>query len=144
MVMAHKGYGDRQAMIKAGIVSALLELTLLGSALAQKRASRMLEYLRVDKGKHVSESCGGNMDFAVSGPICRPSSTSMARAIREGMEEREETMSDETRAVKQLVKQSLQNNMRRIARRANFSQVFVPSDHLKSLTVSSTSKSLPF
>lgn len=51
MVMAHKLYGERQTMVEAGLVSASLELTLLGSALAQKRASRILECLRYDKGK---------------------------------------------------------------------------------------------
>nr|CAD1825671.1 unnamed protein product [Ananas comosus var. bracteatus] len=66
MVMAHKGrVADRAAMADAGVVSALLELTLLGSALAQKRASRTLEILRVDKGKEVSGSS------AVSAPLAR-------------------------------------------------------------------------
>ncbi|KAI3874789.1 hypothetical protein MKW98_019362 [Papaver atlanticum] len=73
MVMAHKAYGDRQAMIEAGIASSLLELTLLGSTLAQKRASRILECLRVDKRKQISD--GGNnysgvVVGAVSAPIC--------------------------------------------------------------------------
>ncbi|PSS01087.1 U-box domain-containing protein [Actinidia chinensis var. chinensis] len=143
MVMAHKSYGDRQAMIEAGIVSSLLELTLLGSTLAQKRASRILECLRVDKGKQVSESFGGN---AVSAPICGSSSTSADPNLqfKECLEEDEDMMSEEKKAVKQLVQQSLQNNMRRIVKRANLPQDFVPSDHLKSLTSSSTSKSLPF
>ncbi|GFZ08301.1 ARM repeat superfamily protein [Actinidia rufa] len=143
MVMAHKSYGDRQAMIEAGIVSSLLELTLLGSTLAQKRASRILECLRVDKGKQVSESFGGN---AVSAPICGSSSTSTDPNLqfKECLEEDEDMMSEEKKAVKQLVQQSLQNNMRRIVKRANLPQDFVPSDHLKSLTSSSTSKSLPF
>ncbi|OWM86785.1 U-box domain-containing protein 15-like [Punica granatum] len=145
MVMAHKAYGDRQAMIEAGIVSALLELTLVGSTLAQKRASRILECLRINKGKQVSENYGRNMGSAVSAPICGSSSTSMTGVTKEGLEEEEEDMmSEEKKAVKQLVKQSLQNNMRRIAKRANLPQDFVPSDHLKLLTLSSTSKSLPF
>lgn len=146
MVMAHKAYGDRQAMIEAGIVSALLELTLLGSTLAQKRASRILECLRVDKGKQVSESFGGNLGAAVSAPICGSSSSSMNPTVgsKECLEEEEDMMSEEKKAVKQLVQQSLQNNMRRIVKRANLPQDFVPSDHFKSLTSSSTSKSLPF
>lgn len=146
MVMAHKAYGDRQAMVEAGIVSALLELTLLGSTLAQKRASRILECLRVDKGKQVSESFDGNMGAAVSAPICGSSSSSMNPTIgsKECLEEEDDMMSEEKKAVKQLVQQSLQNNMRRIVKRANLPQDFVPSDHFKSLTSSSTSKSLPF
>ncbi|KAE8732564.1 hypothetical protein F3Y22_tig00001825pilonHSYRG00077 [Hibiscus syriacus] len=144
MVMAHKAYGDRQAMIEAGIVSSLLELTLLGSTLAQKRASRILEVLRVDKGKRVLENFGGNMNAAVSAPICSSSSSSTNPNRKECMVEEEGMMSEEKKAVKQLVQQSLQNNMRRIVNRANLPQAFVPSEHLKSLTASSTSKSLPF
>ncbi|XVF35664.1 hypothetical protein REPUB_Repub18cG0165600 [Reevesia pubescens] len=144
MVMAHKAYGNRQAMIEAGIVSSLLELTLLGSTLAQKRASRILEVLRVDKGKQVSENFGGNMSAAVSAPICGSSSSSTNRNGKECLVEEEGMMSEENKAVKQLVQQSLQNNMRRIVNRANLPQDFVPSEHFKSLTASSTSKSLPF
>ncbi|KAG2700286.1 hypothetical protein I3843_07G223900 [Carya illinoinensis] len=150
MVMAHKGYGDRQAMIEAGIVSSLLELTLLGSTLAQKRASRILECFRVDKGKQVTESFGGSLGgAAVSAPICGGGSSSsstnpIAGGSDECLEEAEYNMSEEKKAVKQLVQQSLQNNMRRIVKRANLPQDFVPSDHFKSLTTSSTSKSLPF
>ncbi|KAK4786466.1 hypothetical protein SAY86_003155 [Trapa natans] len=146
MVMAHKGYGHRQAMIEAGIVSALLELTLIGSTLAQKRASRILECLRVDKGKQVSESYCSSMGSIVSAPICGSSSASMAGASRRETvgEEDDMMMSEEKKAVQQLVKLSLQNNMRRIVKRANLPQDFVPSDHLKCLTTTSTSKSLPF
>jgi len=140
MVMAHKSYSDRQRMIEAGVGSALLELTLLGSTLAQKRASRLLECLRVDKGKQVSRSFNGGASAAVSAPICGPSSSCMTNVNKE----EEDMMSEEKKAVKQLVQQSLQNNMRKIIKRANLPQDFVPSEHLKSLTVSSTSKSLPF
>ncbi|KAJ7958509.1 U-box domain-containing protein [Quillaja saponaria] len=143
MVMAHKAYGDRQAMIEAGVVSSLLELTLLGTTLAQKRASRILELLRVDKGKQVSESYGGNLSANVSAPICGSSSMNSNGGAKECLED-EDMMSAEKKAVKQLVQQSLQNNMRRIVRRANLPQDFNPSDHFKSLTTSSTSKSLPF
>ncbi|PSR91871.1 U-box domain-containing protein [Actinidia chinensis var. chinensis] len=147
MVMAHKSYGDRQAMIEAGIASSLLELTLLGSTLAQKRASRILERLTVDKGKQVSENFGGGIGTVVSAPIFGGSSSTSAYPnlqLNECLEEEEGVMSDERKAVKQLVQQSLQNNMMRIAKRANLPQDFVLSDHLKSLTSSSTSKSLPF
>ncbi|GMJ15839.1 hypothetical protein like AT4G31890 [Hibiscus trionum] len=132
MVMAHKACGDRRAMIEAGIVSSLLELTLLGSMLAQKRASRILEVLRIDKG---------NTSAAVSAPIYGASTNQYGK---ECLVEEEGMMSEERKAVKQLVQQSLQNNMKRIVNRANLPQDFVPSEHLKSLTASSTSKSLPF
>ncbi|XP_022750313.1 U-box domain-containing protein 45-like [Durio zibethinus] len=144
MVVAHKAYGDRQVMIEAGVVSSLLELTLLGSTLAQKRASRILEVLRVDKGKQVSENFGGNITAAVSAPICGSSSSSTNPNGKECLVEEEAMMSEEKKAVKQLVQQSLQNNMRRIVNRANLPQDFVPSENFKSLTASSTSKSLPF
>ncbi|GMN35309.1 hypothetical protein TIFTF001_005218 [Ficus carica] len=146
MVMAHKAYGDRHAMIEAGMVSALLELTLLGSTLAQKRASRILECLRVDKGKQVSESFVGNLGGTVSAPICGSSSSSAMNpntGFAECLEVEEDMMSEEKKAVKQLVQQSLQNNMRKIVKRANLPQDFVPF-HFKSLTATSTSKSLPF
>ncbi|KAG1364368.1 U-box domain-containing protein 13 [Cocos nucifera] len=141
MVMAHKAYGDWAVMIEAGIMSSLLELTLLGSPLAQKRASRILEILRVDKGKQVSEGFGGGG----AGWCCGVPAVSapLVGGAAEG-EEEEAGMSGERRAVRQLVRQSLQSNMRRIVRRANLPQDFAPSDHLKSLTASSTSKSWPF
>ncbi|KAJ0251846.1 ARM repeat superfamily protein [Hirschfeldia incana] len=136
MLMAHKGYGDRQAMIEAGIESSLLELTLLGSALSQKRASRILECLRVDKGKQVLDSTGSC--GALSAPIYGTRGNGLDH------EESDLMMSEERKAVKQLVQQSLQSNMKRIAKRANLPQEFVPSEHFKSLSISSTSKSLPF
>ncbi|KAK6927618.1 hypothetical protein RJ641_006209 [Dillenia turbinata] len=143
MVMAHKAYGDRQAMIEAGIMSALLELTLLGSTLAQKRASRILECLRVDKGKQVSENySSAYASAAVSAPIC--GSSSSVDSNQKVCLEEEGMMSEERKAVKQLVQQSLQNNMRRIVKRANLPQDVVPSEHFMSLANSSTSKSLPF
>ncbi|XP_041022675.1 U-box domain-containing protein 14-like [Juglans microcarpa x Juglans regia] len=149
MVMAHKGNNsDRQAMTQAGIVSSLLELTLLGSPLAQKRASRILECLRVDKGKQVSENFGNSLGTgaAVSAPICGVSSSSSTNPVAGGPKEclEEKNSSEEKRAVKQLVQQSLLYNMRRIIKRANLPQDFVPSNHFKSLTSTSTSKSLPF
>ncbi|XP_008794334.2 U-box domain-containing protein 12-like [Phoenix dactylifera] len=141
MVMAHKSYGDWAAMIEAGIMSSLLELTLLGSPLAQKRASRILEILRVDKGKQVSEGFGEGG----GGGCCGVPAVSapLVGGAAEG-EEEEAGMSEERRAVRQLVQQSLQSNMRRIVRRANLPQDFATSDHLEALAASSTSKSLPF
>lgn len=143
MVMAHKSYGDKQAMVEAGIGSSLLELSLLGTTLAQKRASRILEILRVDKGKQVSGNYG--LGAAVSAPICGSSACQKPDGGgKECYEEEEDMMSEEKKAVKQLVQQSLQNNMRKIVKRANLPQDIVPSDHFKTLTSSSTSKSLPF
>ncbi|CAL0327178.1 unnamed protein product [Lupinus luteus] len=141
MIMAHKSCGDRHAMIEAGIASTLLELTLVGTPLAQKRASRILECLRIDKGKQVSGSYGGNLGATVSAPICG-SSSSFTKTEGRSVED-EDMMSEEKKAVKQLVQQSLQNNMRKIVKRANLRQDFIPSERLNSLTSSLTSKSLP-
>ncbi|GKB33210.1 putative armadillo-like helical protein [Tanacetum coccineum] len=128
MVMAHKSYVDRQAMIEAGIMSSLLELTLLGSTLAQKRSSRILDILRNNKGK---QSVGAN----VSAPLCGSTDTEPVDSS---------SRFANNNAVKQLVEQSLQSNMRRIVKRANIPNEFVPLEHSKSSVASYfTSKSLP-
>uniref|UniRef100_A0A1D1XJ32 U-box domain-containing protein 12 n=1 Tax=Anthurium amnicola TaxID=1678845 RepID=A0A1D1XJ32_9ARAE len=144
MVMAHKAYSDRAAMVEAGIVSSLLELTLLGTALAQKRASRILECLRVDKGKQVAKGggSGGAGAPAVSAPLYWVGPEGRGAELDD--DEDDAGMSEERKAVKRLVQQSLQHNMRRIARRANLPQDFAPSDHFMALAGTSTSKSLPF
>ncbi|CAM8964362.1 unnamed protein product [Rhodiola kirilowii] len=146
MVIAHKVYGGRLAMVEAGAMSALLELTLVGSTLAQKRASRILDCLSMDKGKRPSNQYNGGLTTTLSAPIYGSSSTCSGSGWDhiEGLEVEHDMMSEEQKAVNQLVQQSLQNNMTRIAQRANLPQYFVPSDHFKTLTQSSTSKSLPF
>ncbi|RRT39429.1 hypothetical protein B296_00036739 [Ensete ventricosum] len=133
MVMAHKGHGDRAAMVEAGAVSALLELTLLGTPLAQKRASRLLEILTVEKGKRESEAGGSSGVSVVSAPL---------RVVAAKTAPAEEGMSEERRAVRELVQQSLQNNMRRVVRRANLAGDLVPQERLRALTATSTLKSL--
>lgn len=131
MVMAHKSYVDRQAMIDAGIMSSLLELTLLGSTLAQKRSSKILEILKNNKGKQVS--CVG---ATLSAPLCGSTDTESSDSS---------SRYPNNNAVRQLVEQSLQSNMRRIVKRANFPTEFAPLEHSRSSIASfSTSKSLPF
>jgi len=142
MVLAHRSYGDRAAMAEAAASSALLELTLVGTALAQKRASRILEILRADKGKQVADDASGVV-ATVSAPQerrCRGEEESVDGEFADA------GMSAEKRAVRQLVQQSLQSNMRRLVRRARLPQDFAPAstESLKALTASSTSKSLPF
>ncbi|XP_071727466.1 U-box domain-containing protein 45-like [Rutidosis leptorrhynchoides] len=144
MVMAHKSYRDRQAMIESGVSSSLLELTLLGSTLAQKRASRILEILRTDKGKQVSETFVATMGSNVSEPLYGSANSRSMRSKDPKDSEDDRMMSDENKAVKHLVQQSLHTNMRRIVKRANLQQDFVPSERFRSLTSMSTSKSLPF
>ena len=142
MVLAHRSYGDRAAMAEAGATSALLELTLVGTALAQKRASRILEILRADKGKQVADASG--IVATVSAPQERGAGGGKCREEEEADEAC--CMSNEKRAVRQLVQQSLQSNMRRIVRRARLPRELAPasSENFKALTGSSTSKSLPF
>ncbi|XP_076890446.1 U-box domain-containing protein 45-like [Bidens hawaiensis] len=145
MVMAHKSYRDRQVMIESGVTSTLLELTLLGSTLAQKRASRILEILRIDKGKQVSETFVGSSGANVSAPQCGYVDSRLVGSTDPPKDSEDDTMmSDESKAIKHLVQQSLHSNMRRMAKRANLPQDFVPSEHFRSLTSMSTSKSLPF
>lgn len=141
MVLAHRSYGDRAAMAEAGASSALLELTLVGTALAQKRASRILEILRADKGKQVAEDASG-----VVATVSAPQERGCRREESVDGEFADAGMSAEKRAVRQLVQQSLQSNMRRIVRRARLPQDLAPAptESLKALTASSTSKSLPF
>ncbi|KAM0939137.1 putative armadillo-like helical protein [Dioscorea sansibarensis] len=126
MVIAQKRYTDRTAMIESGIISSLLELALLGTPLAQKRASRLLEILTMDKGKHVSSPMK-------SEPL------DWKRRVRD-----EVRVSEERKALWCLVEQSLQCNMRRIVRRANLPGHSTPSDHFPTMAPSSSSKSLPF
>ncbi|KAK1630798.1 hypothetical protein QYE76_005113 [Lolium multiflorum] len=140
MVLAHRSYGDRAAMCEAGATSALLELTLVGTALAQRRASRILEILRADKGKQAAES-------VVVATVSAPQERGAGGPCREEEAEGDEAcMSNEKRAVRQLVQQSLQSNLRRIVRRARLPRELAPAsaESLKALTASSTSKSLPF
>ncbi|KAL4181815.1 hypothetical protein AMTRI_Chr12g239340 [Amborella trichopoda] len=132
MMLAHKSWADRQALVSAGAVSALLELTLIGSVLAQKRASRILEFLRVEKGKQIE--AGGSAVAPVSAPICGGGGEGWGGG----------DMSEERMAVKEMVQLSLQSNMRRIVMRANLPQEFAPSEHFKTVTATSSSKSLPF
>ncbi|KVH91693.1 Armadillo, partial [Cynara cardunculus var. scolymus] len=124
MVMAHRSYRDRQAMIESGVTSSLLELTLLGSTLAQKRASRILEIIRIDKGKQVSETFGGG---SIGSNVSAPLYGSVDPILTDPSED-DRMMSDENKAVKHLVQQSLHSNMRRIVKRANLPQDFVPSE----------------
>lgn len=140
MVLAHRSYGDRAAMAEAGATSALLELTLVGTALAQKRASRILEILRADKGKQVADAS------SVVATVSAPQERGAGGQCQEDVEADEACMSNEKRAVRQLVQQSLQSNMRRIVRRARLPRELAPAsaESLKALTASSTSKSLPF
>ncbi|CAN6458746.1 unnamed protein product [Victoria cruziana] len=154
MVMVHKSYQDRQTILEAGAVSALLELTLIGSPLAQKRASRILEFLRTDKRKGAlgdgedddPNSSSTKHGISVSEPIVETGRGYVVSGrLRGGGTDAEKGMSEEKMAVAKLVEQSLESNLKRIAKRANLPiDYFTQSARFKSLTASSTSKSVPF
>lgn len=125
MVISFKSRKERSAMIDMGIKSSLLELVLVGSALAQKRAARLLEILNADdRGKDIlSEGCASLP--VVSAPMMR------------GVGRNE---SEEKRAVNELVGESLEWNLKKIVRRANM----VKESGGSSSSYRSPSKSLPF
>ncbi|GLJ37786.1 hypothetical protein SUGI_0768040 [Cryptomeria japonica] len=133
MLLAHRSLIQRKAMMREGIVPVLLELALLGSTLAQKRAMRILHCLRDDKR---------GVTMPVSGPVtARVWDAKRQLSSPDDMTE----MTLHKRAVTNMVRQSLQRNMDHIVERANMPTTFVDSStRLKSLICSSSSKSLPY
>ncbi|CAL9116284.1 unnamed protein product [Musa textilis] len=120
MALAHRSKVQRKKMAELGIVPLLLEVALMGSPLARKRAIKMLQWFK-EEGR---ARTGGH-----SGPP--PGHLSDGRQqIREGK-----------RAVNTMVKQSLDKNMQVIMRRARASEDF---SCFKSLAATSSSKSLPY
>lgn len=105
MMIAHHSRVQREAMVAAGIIPALLELSLLGSPLAQKRAMRTLDSFRRAK--------------AFSAPQQRESLPVGADSSQQSIAR---TMS-EKKVVDGLVRQSLHRTMQRITRRAKLSTV---------------------
>ncbi|KAI5063923.1 hypothetical protein GOP47_0020593 [Adiantum capillus-veneris] len=134
MMIAHHSPTQREAMAAAGVIPALVELSLLGSVLAQKRATRTLDSFRRAKafsGPQQRQCTQADM-------VCANGSQSMTRAL------------SEKKVVDGLVRQSLHRTMQRITRRANLSKVV--GDSIPSTVVSfrrpldrrSSSCSLPF
>ena len=140
LVISHYNHGHRQAMVQKRAIPALLELSLLGTLLAQKRAICVLECLREER-----ESRG------------RPLSAPMRRTRKSKEENPNQADLDDAAAgdgrkiVNIMVQQSLERNLQRIVRRANgpvaphHALEFVPgSAKIKSLIGCSSSKSLPY
>lgn len=125
MTLAHQSKTQRQKMAGLGIVSLLLEVALLGSPLAQKRALKMLQWFK-DEGQ--------SKIGAHSGP--QTGMISLSSSSLGGVEAKKCQ-----KAVKQMVKQSLSNNMEAIMRRAHVTGNF---SSYKSFVASSSSKSLPY
>ena len=124
MILAHQSSLQRKKMAQAGIVPVLLEVVLLGSPLAQKRAMKLLQWFKDERQTKVGPHSGPQTPrFAMGSPVNQ-------REAKEGK-----------RLMKSLVKQSLHRNMEIIAQRANAAG---ESSRLKSLIISTSSKSLPY
>ncbi|KAG8385452.1 hypothetical protein BUALT_Bualt03G0046800 [Buddleja alternifolia] len=124
MILAHQSSLQRQKMAQAGIVQVLLEVALLGSPLAQKRALKLLQWFKDERQMRVGPHSGPQVGTVLIG------SPVHERDVDEGK-----------KWMKKIVKQSLYKNMETITRRANGDG---DSSKLKALVISSSSKSLPY
>lgn len=131
MMVAHHSRKERQAMVNEGAISALLELALLGTPLAQKRAARTIESFR--RAKAVK-------------PVSAPLQGAVASTESKRDQGRSFAGADEKQVVDQLIQQSLNRNMQRIVRRGNVrlesSRQFPSADRLDA--ENSSFRSLPF
>ncbi|KAL4275043.1 hypothetical protein AHAS_Ahas20G0067700 [Arachis hypogaea] len=125
MILAHQSSSQREKMAQAGIVPVLLEVVLLGSSLAQKRALKLLQWFKDERQTKMGPH---------SGPQT-PRFASMGSPVNQ----REAT--EGKKMMKSLVKQSLHRNMEIITHRANAAG---DSSRFKSLVISTSSKSLPY
>ncbi|XP_042478088.1 U-box domain-containing protein 7-like [Macadamia integrifolia] len=126
MILAHQSSAQREKMAKLGIVPVLLEVALLGSPLAQKRALKILQWFKDERQTRMRAHSGPQTGRIMVGglPVNQ-------RESREGK-----------KLMKNMVKQSLDKNMEFITRRANAA---TDSSKLKSYVISSSSsKSLPY
>ncbi|KAJ6724911.1 ARM REPEAT SUPERFAMILY PROTEIN [Salix viminalis] len=125
MILAHQSSAQREKMAKSGIVPVLLELALLGSPLAQKRSLKLLQWFKDERQTRMGPHSGPQTArIAIGSPVNH-------REAQEGK-----------KLMKNLVKQSLHKNMEMITRRANATSGD-SSSRLKSLVISTSSKSLP-
>uniref|UniRef100_A0A1J3IIP1 U-box domain-containing protein 7 n=1 Tax=Noccaea caerulescens TaxID=107243 RepID=A0A1J3IIP1_NOCCA len=128
MVLAHQSWSQREKMAKAGIVPVLLEVTLLGSPLVQKRAVKLLQWFKDERNVRMGPHSGpqtGRVSSGMGSPMS-------PRSGEEGK-----------KMMKNLVKQSLYKNMEMITRRGNM-DMEKECCRLKSLIISTSSKSLTY
>lgn len=124
MILVHQSSFQRQKMAKAGIVQVLLEVALLGSPLAQKRALKILQWFKNERHVRMGPHSGPQVGrVAFSSPLNQ-------RDLSEGK-----------RLMNNMVRQSLYKNMENITRRANAAG---DSSKIKALVISSSSKSLTY
>ncbi|KAJ4804248.1 ARM repeat superfamily protein [Rhynchospora pubera] len=128
LVLAHGNKEQRRKMHECGIVPVLLQLALLGSPLAQKRALKILEWYKNE---------GQEKGCVHSGPRLETVSSLVLSSTSDGNTEQNNI------AVKRMVKQSLDRNMTSLLQRATTSREF-SSISEKALVFSSSSKSLPY
>ncbi|XP_022139879.1 U-box domain-containing protein 7-like [Momordica charantia] len=126
MILAHQSRAQRERLAKSGIVPALLELALLGTPLAQKRALKLLQWFKDERQVRVGPHSGPQ-----TGRVTAGSAFNM-NEIEKGK-----------RIMRSLVEQSLYKNMEIITRRANAGEVEC-STIRRTLVSSTSSKSLPF
>ena len=124
MILAHQSSAQRQKMAKSGIVSVLLEVALLGSPLAQKRALKLLQWFKDERHAKMGPHSGPQTGRITMGSPINQREAQVGKKM-----------------MKNLVKQSLHKNMEMITRRANASE---DSSKLKTLVISTSSKSLPY
>ena len=123
VILAHQNSPQREKMAQSGIVPVLLEVALLGSPLAQKRALKLLQWFKDNSQKRMGPHSGPQTPrSALGSPVNQ-------REKREGK-----------RMMKNLVKESLHRNMEIITQRPNAAR----DSKLKSLFMSTSSKSLPY
>lgn len=128
MVLAHQSSAQRAKMAAAGIVPVLLEVALLGSPLAQKRALKLLQWFKDERQVRVGPHSGPQTPRVTMG-----SPITDRRGAREGKS-----------MMQRLVKESLHKNMELITKRANADPSSASPSSLKSLVISTSSKSLPY
>ncbi|CAI9783737.1 unnamed protein product [Fraxinus pennsylvanica] len=124
MILAHRSSLQRQKMTKAGIVPVLLEVALLGTPFRVFSRNFYLQWFKNERQMKMGPHSGPQDGRISHGSPINP------KEIDEGK-----------KLMKKIVKQSLYKNMETITRRANGEG---DSSHLKSLVISSSSKSLPY
>ncbi|XP_012700167.1 uncharacterized protein LOC101780901 [Setaria italica] len=133
MVLAHGSRALRQRMRQLGVVQALLEVSLLGSPLAQKRAAKILQWFKEEGQSRIRAHSGPRME----GTSCHDDDDVGDGSGGDGDGQEAKECRD---TVDKIVKQSLDRNMKSILRRATAS---VDLTNVKLLVTSSSSKSLP-
>ncbi|KAJ9563143.1 hypothetical protein OSB04_008303 [Centaurea solstitialis] len=125
MILAHQSSLQRTKMAEGGIVPILLQVALLGSTLAQKRALKLLQWFKDERQMKMGPH---------SGPQTRRPSFSSPMHVDAG---------EGKKLMKKMVQQSLHKNMETITRRANGNSD-KSNSKIKLLEISSSSKSLPY